>query len=93
MNLSPIFPIFGEEFSFHEELAALFGHFPRLSLRDQGTPLPGRTDSRHRQIPTRLSGCNFMLFASICDRVIVGKGPLRIECGCVAGVLGVRGPG
>jgi hypothetical protein len=41
MRFGPIYPIFGEEFSFREELAAVFRDFPRLSLRDQAMPLIG----------------------------------------------------
>ena len=36
MNMSPIFPIFGEGFSLGEDFAAIFRRFPRLSLRDHG---------------------------------------------------------
>jgi hypothetical protein len=35
MKFGPIFPIFGEDLSFGEELAADFGDFSRQSLRDQ----------------------------------------------------------
>jgi hypothetical protein len=38
MIFGPIFPIFGEDFSFPEELAAHFGDFSRQSLRDQAMP-------------------------------------------------------
>jgi hypothetical protein len=34
MKFGPIFPIFGEDFSFDEELAAIFRDFPRATLRD-----------------------------------------------------------
>jgi hypothetical protein len=36
MKIGPLFPIFGEDFSFHEEFAAGFRDFPLLSLRDHG---------------------------------------------------------
>jgi hypothetical protein len=40
MKIGPIFPIFGEEFSFPEDFAATFRDFPRQSLRDQGAAAP-----------------------------------------------------
>jgi hypothetical protein len=42
MNHGPLFPIFGEDFSFHEEFAAVFCDFARLSLRDHGAGAQAR---------------------------------------------------
>jgi hypothetical protein len=45
MKIRPICRIFGEDFTFHEELAALSGHFPRQTLRPKEvTRNPGRLD-------------------------------------------------
>lgn len=42
MEYRPVFPAFGGDFSFDEEFAALFGRFPRQSLREKGESWPKR---------------------------------------------------
>jgi hypothetical protein len=46
MKFGPVFPIFGEDFTFREDFAAKIDQESRLALRDHGSAASGRDDQR-----------------------------------------------